>query len=141
MVKKLFIQSFSIKRTQHRPKIRISSPLVMTSFYCAHTNISTSPLVVGAVNHKKNPKVFFGCSFQISVTILIHGAETNVFRIPLNNNYVGKKALFLNKLSRVCIFFFLYGRPLKLQISFAIHPQATRAVLAPKNYCNRYKNK
>ena len=38
-------------------------------------------------------------------------------------------------------FFFKYGRPLKLQISFAIHPQATRAVFAPKNYCNRYKNK
>ena len=47
-----------MKRTQHRPKIRISSPLVMTSFYCAHTIISTSPLAVGAVNHKKNPKFF-----------------------------------------------------------------------------------
>ena len=64
IVKKLFIQSFSVKRTQHRPKIRISSPLVMTSFYCAHTNISTSPLVVGAVNHKKNPKVFSAVLFR-----------------------------------------------------------------------------
>ena len=62
IVKKLFIQSFSIKRTQHRPKIRISSPLVMTSFYCAHTNISTSPLVVGAVYQRKTLS-FFGCSF------------------------------------------------------------------------------
>ena len=26
-----------------------------------------------------------------------------MFRIPLNNNFVGKKALFLDKLSRVCI--------------------------------------
>ena len=36
-----------------------------------------------------------------------------MFRIPLNNNYVGKKALFLNKLSRVCIFFFLIWSAIK----------------------------
>ena len=63
IVKKLFIQSFSIKRTQHRPKIRISSPLVMTSFYCADTNISTSPLVVVAVNHNKKTLKFFRLFF------------------------------------------------------------------------------